>query len=109
MDEEWESVLLSKYADSDKYSFNSDELDQICDGAFSSSEIEIVELFNRAMRFSLKRETNDLLLFFDVLFSKRSSAQLFIEDVRSRQREVRIFLIFFFQRIDRKEVTYFKF
>lgn len=83
----WESILFSRYVIPEKYVFDNAQLNELCSGGFLSSEVEIVEVFNRAVRFSVSRGTNDQL-FFSVLFTEKSSVETFFSDVRLRQIEV---------------------
>lgn len=84
---EWKWVLLSKDKSTDKYIFKDYDLDYICGGVFSSFNVEIVEAFIRVVKFSLIRRTTELTqLFIYLLFETRSSAQVFLEEIRSRQR-----------------------
>lgn len=94
---EWYRVTLSKDRHTNKHIFKHPELDAICGGIFSSSNIEIEEVFDRVVRFSLLRRgtiVNPIpyVIFVNLMFSVRSGAQVFLEDIRSRQRSVINFL-----------------
>lgn len=93
-EQEWESVSLYKYQYWDGFIFNNIDLKLICGGPFSSSDVEIIEVFHRAMRFSLIRREDNQLLFFSVLFSEKTFVELFFGDVRWPKRQVIIISFF---------------
>lgn len=82
----WESVLLSKRQSSDEFIFKNKELNDLCDGAFSSWNVEIEEVFGRVVRFRLVRETSQL--FVNLLFTEEISAQFLFRETRSHQKLV---------------------
>lgn len=88
-EEKWESMWLSKYKNEDKLTFHDDK---VCGGVFALSSVEILEVFNRAVRFSLVGSKTGQLLCINVTFSQKSSVQQFFRDIRSQQNRVIIFL-----------------
>ena len=86
--QEWKSIWLSKHKNERKFSFNDD---RICGGEFSSADVEIIELFNRAVRFSVIVSTSGQLLLINGVFSENSSVQQFFREIRSQQNRVIIF------------------
>lgn len=86
-DKIWEWVNICKYNIRDKFFFRNDELDRICGGKFSSSDVEIIEVLERVVRFSLIRGPNHL--FVNMLFAAQSSVPLFFGDMRSQHKSVR--------------------
>lgn len=86
----WEWVILSKHTFSDRFIFRNDELDELCGGVFSSSDIEILVVFGRVIRFFLERRINRL--FVNLVFNSKYAIQAFVQDIRSRQSKVIIFL-----------------
>lgn len=82
----WESVYLSKHKFYDQFIFQNDELLELCNGAFISADVEILEFFGRVIRFTLTRESNQL--FINMLFAGQSTASLFFRDIRRPHRRV---------------------
>lgn len=92
--EKWEFIYLSKFKFASKFIFQNEQLNQLCGGVILADQMEIVEVFNRAMRISLVRKTNDRL-FLNVLFTKKISVQQFFRDQRSLQRRVMIICLYY--------------
>lgn len=92
----WELFFLSKHKFSGTYIFKNGELARIF-GAFSSSAVEIIQLFDKIIRLSVIREARQWII--DLQFVEKSSVQLLFEDIRSQQSEVLILSSAFFSSI----------
>lgn len=80
--------MISKYEKLDRFVFQSNALNSLAQGTFTSSNIEVLELFDRKMRFSITRKRKHFQYYFDVVFSTKAEAQQFFNDLRLKLDEV---------------------
>lgn len=82
----WESVILYKFKFSDRFIFDSEELDHIFCGTFSPADVEIVNVFGREIKLTLIRGEYKFLI--NLLFLEESDILKFFEAIRSQQKNV---------------------
>lgn len=84
------STSIYKYENLDKFSFQSDALNELCDGTFSQQNIEILELIYRKVRFLFTRRRQQIKLYFVVVFLTRADALTFFKDIRKHPMRVNL-------------------
>lgn len=89
----WQAVALCKYPHYYEFVFQDIELNLKLSAPFSSTDVEIVKVFEKDVRFSLIRGMNQF--FVNLSFTQLGSVPLFFGDVRSKQKKVINLIIFY--------------
>lgn len=91
-EDDYGPTSIFKFADEDRFGFSSTKLKNLFGHhEFHSYNVEIIELVDRMMRFSLVQRGKDRQWHLNVIFSSNDNVQKFFRNVRLQKEQVQIF------------------